>query len=79
MPESRNRHGHSYRKPAAIPAKQRVKGRLIWAILFAVFGVIIAFFSVGENYIVLSLAAVISAILGFVIGKSMEQDAAHKG
>jgi hypothetical protein len=78
MPESRNRHGHAYQKPAAIPAKQRVKGRLIWAILFAVFGIIIAFFAAGANYIVLSLAAVLSAIVGFVIGKSMEQDAANK-
>ncbi|MDB5205967.1 MAG: hypothetical protein JWR72_1042 [Flavisolibacter sp.] len=75
MPESRNRPGHDYQKRAAIPAKQRVKGRIIWAILFAVFGVIIAFFSVGENYLVLSLAVILSAIIGYVIGKSMEQDA----
>lgn len=78
MPESRNRSGHAYQKRAAIPAKQRVKGRIIWAILFAVFGVIIAFFAVGENYIILSLAALLSAILGYVIGKSMEQDAINK-
>jgi multisubunit Na+/H+ antiporter MnhG subunit len=78
MPQSRNRSGHAYQKRAAIPAKQRVKGRLIWAILFAVFGVIIAFFSAGENYLVLFFAAILSAILGYVIGKSMEQDVTNK-
>ncbi|HVF81555.1 MAG TPA: hypothetical protein VM884_06460 [Flavisolibacter sp.] len=78
MPQSRNRSSHTYQKKAAIPAKQRVKGRLIWAILFAVFGVIVAFFASGENYLVLTLAAIFSAILGYVIGKSMEQDATTK-
>jgi hypothetical protein len=75
MPQSRNRAGHAYQKPAAIPAKQRVKGRVIWAILFAVFGGIIAFFAAGQNYLVLSLAVIISSIVGFMVGKKMEQDA----
>lgn len=78
MPESRKRPGHAYQKPAAIPAKQRVKGRVIWAILFAVFGLIIAFFAAGGNYLVLALAALISSILGYIIGKNMEQDAVNK-
>jgi hypothetical protein len=75
MPESRNRQGHVYQKHAAIPAKQRVKGRIIWAILFAVFGALIAYFAVGKNYLVLSLATVLAALVGFAIGKSMEKDA----
>ena len=75
MPESRHRQGHPYQKKAAIPAKQRVKGRVIWAILFAVFGLIIAYFAAGTSYIVLPIAAVVCAVIGFVIGKHMEQDA----
>lgn len=78
MPQSRTRHGHAYQKPAAIPAKQRVKGRMIWAILFGVFGAIIAFFAAGDNYFVLIVAAVLTAILGYAIGKNMEQDATDK-
>jgi hypothetical protein len=77
MPQSRNRPGHPHQKKADIPAKQRVKGRIIWSILFAIFGGLIALFSVGNNYVVLILAAVISAIIGYVVGKNMERDAAH--
>lgn len=75
MPQSRNRPGHAYQKPAAIPAKQRVKGRIIWAILFAVFALIIAFFAAGENFAVLISAAVIGGAIGYIAGKNMEQAA----
>lgn len=78
MPQSRNRPGHQYQKKADIPAKQRVKGRVIWAILFAVFGLLIAFFSVGADYPVLIIVAAVSALLGYVVGKNMEQDAVQK-
>lgn len=75
MPESRNRPGHPYQKPADIPASQRVKGRIIWAILFAVFGLGIAYFSSGDNWLVLSIGAIVGSIIGYVAGKSMEKDA----
>ena len=75
MPQSRHRPGHPYQKPADVPASQRVKGRIIWAILFAVFGLGIAFFAAGENWIILLLAALLSAAIGYYAGKSMEQDA----
>jgi hypothetical protein len=78
MPESRNRPGHQFQKKSAIPSKQRTKGRVIWAILFAVFGLLIAIFSVGLNYPVLAIIAVACGALGYVIGKNMEQDATHK-
>lgn len=75
MPESRNRPGHHYQKPADVPSSQRVRGRVIWAILFAIFGLGIAYFAVGSNWIVLTLAAVAGAIIGYFAGKSMEKDA----
>ncbi len=75
MPQSRNRHGHAYQKPAAIPAKQRVKGPVIWAILFVVFGTLVAFFAAGANYLILLPVAIVSGIVGYVVGKNMEQDA----
>jgi hypothetical protein len=78
MPESRNRPGHHHQKKAAISSKQKVKGRVIWAILFAVFGLLIAFFSLGADYLILIIVAAASALLGYFIGKNMEQDAVQK-
>jgi hypothetical protein len=75
MPQSRNRPGHPHHKQAAIPSRQRVKGRVIWAILFAVFALLIAYFAAGENYLVLFLGAVVGAAVGYVVGKNMEKDA----
>ena len=75
MPESRNRPGHQYQQKADIPARQRVKGRITWAILLAVFGLLIAYFSVGDNYVVLLAVAVVSAAIGYFVGKKMEKDA----
>ena len=75
MPQSRKRHGHPYHKEAAIPAKQRVKGRVLWAILFGVFGLLFAWFAAGGNYIALVIGAAVGALIGYVIGKKMEKDA----
>lgn len=75
MPQSRQRAGHPYQKPADVPASQRVKGRVIWAILFAVFGLGIAFFAAGDNWIALLMGAMAGAAIGYFAGKSMEKDA----
>lgn len=76
MPQSRKRHGHKYQKPSDIPASQRTKGRIIWAILFAVFGVVLAFFAT-DNYIVLIVAAIVAGLIGYAVGKNMEQAASE--
>ena len=73
MPESKKRPGHPYQKPAEIPARQRVKGKIMWAILFGVFGLLIAYFAAGANYIVLILATLVAVIIGYIIGKKMEK------
>ena len=78
MPQSRNRPGHPHQKEAAIPAKQRVKGRVFSAVLFAVFGVLIALFAAGSNYVILAVVAIASAVIGYVVGKAMEKDVANK-
>ena len=79
MPRSRKRQGHhDYHQPSAIPARQRTKARTIWAILFGVFALIMAFFAAGDNYVILIAAAVIGALIGYVVGKTVEQDARHK-
>lgn len=78
MPQSRKRHGHPYQKPADIPASQRTKGRIIWAILFTVFGVVITLFATEGDIVALLIGAVIGAATGYVIGKNMERDAGKK-
>lgn len=75
MPQSRHRQGHSFRKPAAIPSSQRVKGRIIWAILFAVFGLAIVYFASSAGWPVVLGGALVGALIGYFAGKSMEQDA----
>ena len=79
MPQSRKRPGHhDYKKPAGIPTSQRTNGKITWALLFGVFGVLIAFFAAGLNYPVLVAGAVIAGLIGFAIGRSMEHAASRK-
>lgn len=73
MPESRNRPGHPFQKPADIRSSQRVKGKIMWALLFAVFGLLISWFAAGYNYTVLIVATLAAAIIGYFIGKKMEK------
>ena len=76
MPESRKRHGHhDIKKPPDIPPRQRIKGRMIWAILFGVFGLLIAIFAVGTNYIPMTFGLILGVGVGYVVGKRMEKDA----
>ncbi len=73
MPESRKREGHPFHKPADISSRQRVKGKIMWALLFAVFGLLISYFAAGSNYIVLIAATFVAAIIGYFIGMKMEK------
>lgn len=75
MPQSRNRAGHQYQKPSTVPASQRVKGRIVWAILFAVFAGLIALFAAGESYVALAIGVILGAVVGYVVGKNMERNA----
>ncbi len=75
MPESRNRPGHNFQKPADIPASQRTKGTTVTSILFAAFGLIMAYFSAGANYIVLAIGAIVGGVIGYFVGKAMQKGA----
>jgi len=76
MPQSRKRPGHHFQKPSDIPAKQRTKGRITWAILFGVFGLLLGYFA-SDSYILLITGALIGALIGYFIGKNMEKEASH--
>lgn len=76
MPQSRKRQGHHpYKKSSNIPARQRTTGHLTWAILFAVFAVLICFFTFGNNLIILLIGAVVGAVIGYYLGRRMEKSA----
>lgn len=75
MPESRKRKGHPFKKTSDIPASQRTKGRIFWAILLAVFSLLMALFTAGLNYLVLFIATVAGFLIGYFIGKKMEEQA----
>ena len=78
MPQSRKRPGHHpYKKPSDIPSRQRTKGRYTWAILFAIFGLLVSFFAAGDNYTGLAIGALLGGVVGYIIGKSMEKEASH--
>jgi hypothetical protein len=78
MPQSRKRKGHSFKKPSDIPSSQRTKGRTFWAILIGVFSFLIALFAVGLNYLVLSIVLIAGILIGYFIGKSMEQQSRQR-
>lgn len=75
MPESRKRKGHPFKKTSDIPASQRTNGRIFWAILLAVFSLLMALFTAGLNYLVLFIAMVAGFLIGYFIGKKMEEQA----
>jgi predicted phage tail protein len=76
MPESKKRQGHHvHHQPSTIPPGPRTKGRIIWAILLGIFGLLVAFFAAGTNYIALAAGVLIGALIGYTIGKSMENEA----
>jgi hypothetical protein len=78
MPQSRKRSGHhEHHSPSAIPPGQRTKGRIIWAILLGVFALVMTYFATPDNYVILVIAALAGALIGYLVGKNMEQDASH--
>lgn len=72
MAQNKKRKGHPFRKPADIPANERVKGKTFWAVLLGVFGLIIGFLVGGRDLIIVGLSALGGAFIGYLIGKSME-------
>jgi uncharacterized membrane protein len=77
MAQKRKHHHHATPKHIDIPPRQRTKGRIIWAILFAVFGAVLAFFAAGDNWMALVIAAIVAGLIGYAIGKNMEQAASE--
>ncbi len=78
MSENKKRKKPQPERVAEVPAKQRTSGHLLWAVLFAVFGVLIVLFSMGNNWVALIIGAAVGAVAGWLLGRKMEQDARNK-
>lgn len=77
MPQSKKRHGHHpYQKPSTtVPARQATKGRIIWALLIGVFGMLIGAFASDSSYAAMIIGALAGSLIGYFIGKNMEEEA----
>ena len=71
MPGNKKKHGDPYPKHSEVPYHQRVKGRILWGLLWGIFGLLISYFAVGVNYKILIISTVVAAIIGYFIGKQM--------
>lgn len=74
MPTSKKRHGHSQQKTAEVPASQRTSGHFFWAILFGVFGLLIALFASEGDIFILVSGAILGGAAGWFLGTKMERD-----
>lgn len=79
MPQSKKRHVHHHhqeqRASTTIPARQAIKGRIIWTLLIGVFGLLIGAFASESGYVAIVIGALIGSFIGYFIGKNMEQEA----
>jgi hypothetical protein len=77
MSQSRKRHGHhQYQKPSTnIPARQAAKGRILWALLIGIFGLLIGAFASESGYAAMVIGALAGSLVGYLIGKNMEEEA----
>ena len=77
MPQSKKRHGHhQYQKPNPhLPTRQNTKGRIIWALLIGIFGLLIGAFASETGYVAMIIGALAGSLIGYMIGKNMEKEA----
>jgi membrane associated rhomboid family serine protease len=77
MSQSKKHHAHHhYQKPSTgIPARQATKGRIIWALLIGVFGLLIGAFASESGYAAMIIGAFAGSLIGYFIGKNMEKQA----
>jgi uncharacterized membrane protein YgaE (UPF0421/DUF939 family) len=76
MPESRNRqkHHHHHQQTAHhAPAKHKRSAAFVLAILAAVFGLAVAYFSQGVDALWMVIGAALGAVIGYLIGYNMDK------
>jgi outer membrane lipoprotein SlyB len=77
MSQSKKRHGHQHehKHTANISPRQATKGRVLWALLMGIFGLLIGAFASESGYVAMIIGALAGSIIGYFIGKNMEEEA----
>jgi uncharacterized membrane protein YsdA (DUF1294 family) len=78
MPANKKPANRTSAQRPDIPASQRTSGHLLWALLFGVFGVLLALFASGGSIAALLTGALAGGTIGYLLGKKMERDAKIK-
>lgn len=84
MPESRNRHKHHHPHHASHPAlhqprvKRKRSAASVLALLAAMLGLAVAFFSQGTDAAWMITGAVSGALIGYVVGRNMDKAIENK-
>lgn len=80
MSKNNKRKSHHYHPNPATPlqGKQKTNGQNLWALLLALFGLLIALFAFGTNPVALLVGALAGGALGYFLGTKMEADAGKK-
>ena len=84
MPESRNRHKHTHthhHQPATshhTQPKVKRSAAFVVAILAAILGLAVAFFTQGADIMWMIMGAVTGAVIGYVVGRSMDKSLEKK-
>ena len=81
MPESRNRHKHHHHHPAPPhrpQAKVKRSAAFVIAIITAILGLAVAFFTQGADPMWLIMGAASGAVVGYVVGRSMDKSLEKK-
>ena len=75
MPESRNRQKHHHHPSTAHrgPAKRKRSAASVLAILAAILGLAVAFFSQGADALWMIIGAALGAVIGYLIGYNMDK------
>ncbi len=74
MPESRNRHKHHHHVPAHhTPVKAKRSAALVLAILAAILGLAVTFFTQGTDVVWMIIGAASGAFIGYLIGHNMDK------
>lgn len=74
MPESRNRHKHHHHVQShKTPAKPKRSAALVLAIVAAIFGLAVAFFTQGADVVWMIVGAAAGAIIGYLVGHNMDK------
>lgn len=73
MPQSRNRHKHHHVQIHHTPAKPKRSAASILAILAAILGLSVAYFTQGADALWMIIGTAGGAVIGYLVGHNMDK------